>query len=234
MTSNYAPSPVALPPVGKPTLLNYHHDINPELSLGMRAAKSMMAAALEEATAFNIRRAMVDETMTEAANLAAVGKLADKIADKTLVAYERASNELANSTAQAETALASAVDIRPSANAEELRAVLRAMPLAKRQQAVIASFKAHDRELIGALVDQNPLLHGVDTKVIAALADTYKQQAAPKEFASLSEHRKAQRHLDRARPSLLGWMADMHKGTRNFAERKKSYDAVIATFGFEG
>lgn len=233
MTPNYAPSPVALSPVGMPTLLNYHHDINPDLSAGMRAAKSMMAAALGEATAFNTRRGMVDETMTEAANLAAVGKLADKIAEKVLVAYDKASNELANSTAQAETALASAVDIRPAPNAGEIRSVLRSMTVPKRQQTIISSFKARDRELIGAVVGQNALLHGVDTKLIAVMVENYKQDVAPHEFASLAEHRKAQRHLERARSSLLGWMADMHKGTRNFAQRKASYDALISSFGYE-
>lgn len=232
MSTHFAASPTALAPVDLPGALNYHHDIDPAKSTGLKAAKAMMESALADAVAFNERRAMVDETITAAANLAVVGALADKLADKTLKAFGKADADLSEATAVAEQNLALATGLKAPDNAGELRSVLRSMSSADRQRAVIQAFKAHDRDVIGAVVGQNALLHGIDTSLVGELFEIFQREAAPAEFANVAEHRKAQDYLTRARPSLLGWMRRMHQGTGSHATRKAAFDAIMVSYGF--
>jgi len=102
LSPKFAAAPVALTPTELPAKANYHIDINPEVSSGLRAAKDFMSSTLEKAKGFNERRGMVDERITQGANEHQVALLADKLVHETTVGYEKTRSALAASTANVE------------------------------------------------------------------------------------------------------------------------------------
>lgn len=233
MATTFATSPAALSPVELPGKLNYHHDINPELSSGMKAAKDFMSGTLEKAEGFNVRRGMVDDRITHGANEHQIVLLADKLSEAASVGYERVKGELAASTANVEARLEAKVALTPTTNAGEIRSVFRAMKPAERSAALAAAFEAGDKEILAAVVSAPAFIHGCDPAQVAALRESYNRKVAYIEHLELEEHRKATRYLADCLAPLGGWKARLYRGTKDHAKKHAEQKAVLASYGIE-
>jgi len=233
MATQFATSPAALAPVELPGKLNYHHDINAALSSGMKAAKDFMSGTLEKAEGFNFRRGMVDDRITHGANEHQIVLLADKLSEAATVGYERVKGELAASTANVEARLEAKVALTPTANAGEIRSVLRTMKPAERSAALAAAFEAGDKEVLAAVVSAPAFIHGCDPAQVAALREAYNRKIAYIEHRELEEHRKATRYLSDCMAPLGDWQARLYRGTKDHAKKYAQQKAIMASYGIE-
>jgi len=231
--ANFAANPVALAPVELPGKLNYHLDINAELSSGMKAAKTFMSTTLEKANGYNIRRGMVDERTTRGMNEHQIVLLADELSEETTIGYERVKGELAASTASVEARLNAKVALTPTVNAGEIRSVFRAMKPAERSAAIAAAFEAGDKEILAAVVSAPAFIHGCDPAQVAALRESYSRKVAYIEHLELEEHRKATRYFSDCLAPLGKWKANLYRGTKNHAAKFAESKAVLASYGIE-
>jgi hypothetical protein len=233
MATNFATSPAALAPIELPGRVNYHMAMNPELSSGIKSAKEFLSGTLEKANGYNERRGMVDERITRGMNEHQIVSLADKISDETTAGYEKAKRELAASTANVEARLELKVALTPTANAAEIRSVMRAMKPAQRSAALAAAFEAGDKEILGAIVSSPAFIHGCDPEQVATLREAYNRKVAYVEHSELDEHRKATRYLEDSFPALGSWMARLYRGTKNHAAKFAQNKAILSTYGIE-
>lgn len=232
MPNQFAQSAQALNIIQPPGILNYGHDIDPTVSPGVRAVQSFMLGTLAAAEAFNERRRSVDETITYGANLAAIDKIADKIATDTVEGLSKARAALASSTQSAEAALEAAIGIRSSPNAAEVRSVLRGLSTSERSKVVRKAFSDGDHEVIGAIVGQSALLHGCDAEQVAGFFEAFKARTASAEYVEVQAHRKAARYLEACRGPILQWLPHLHEGTEAYAKRKQQFDMIASSYGF--
>ncbi|MBD8552637.1 hypothetical protein [Sphingomonas sp. CFBP 8764] len=232
-TANFATSPVALAPIELPGKVNYHMAMNPELSSGIKAAKDFLSGTLEKANGFNKRRGMVDERITRGMNEHQIVLLADKIGEETTIGYEKAKSALATSTANVEARLELRVALTPTANAAEIRSVMRAMKPAERSAALAAAFEAGDKEILGAVVSSPAFIHGCDPEQVTTLREVYNRKVAYVEHSELDEHRKATRYLEDSFPALGSWKARLYRGTKNHAAKFAENKAIMASYGID-
>jgi hypothetical protein len=228
---NFASSPVSLGPVDPPGMGNYHHDINPDISPGTKSDKQFMENTMLRAGDYNKRRGMIDDRITRGTNEYEITKLADKLCDDFSVGYERTKATLATYTAEAEAKVNAKTALSPTANASEIRSVLRAMPAAERSSAAVAAFKAGDKETIAAIVSAPAIIHGLDQQQVDALHEAFKRTEADAEYRVLDEHRKATKHLENFFPGLDKWQARAYHGTKDHAKNyaEKGYYGQFPT-----
>lgn len=214
-----------------PGAMNYHLDIDGNLSSGASAAGTAMAAILKMAEGINVARKTADATMTRAAYLARIEKAVTAFDRDASAKLNHARGAVKASLKDAEAKLANTVGIAPTANAAEIRSILRAMPADQRQAELARAFNDGNKEIVGAVVGFDPLMHGCNPESVAALYDEYQRRVAPAEYASVEAHRKYARYVENAGPSLMAFTTRALAGTGGYEKARQTTEAVLKSYG---
>ncbi len=231
ITPIHAAEAAPLGAVELPGAMNYHLDVDGNLSSGASAAGTALAAILKAAEGVNVARKSADPTVTRAAYLANVEKYVEGFSKDATAQLDHARKALAGSLKEAETKLTHTVGIAPTANAAEIRSIMRAMPAEQRQAELARAFKDGNREIIGAVVAFDPLMHGCNPETVTALVDEYQRTVAPAEYASVEAHKKYGRYLENAGPSLMAFATRALAGTGGYEQARKTTAAVLKSYG---
>ena len=216
-----------------PGAMNYHHDIDSSLSSGANAAGNALATILKMAEGINHARKAADPTITRAAYLARIEKAVGAFEREATAKLTQARKAINASLAESESKLANTVGISPTANAAEIRSILRTMPADKRQTELARAFADGNKEIIGAVVGFDQLMHGCAPESVAAQYNEYQRRIAPKEYASVEAHRKYASYLENAGPSLMAFTARALGGTAGFEKAREMTASVLKSYGIE-
>lgn len=214
-----------------PGAMNYHLDIDGSLSSGASAAGTAMAAILKMAEGINVARKTADATMTRAAYLARIEKAVANFDRDATAKLNHARTAIKASLRDAENKLANTVGITPTANAAEIRSILRAMPAEQRQAELTRAFNDGNKEIIGAVVGFDQLMHGCNPDGVAALHDEFQRRVAPAEYASVEAHKKYARYAENAGPSLMAFTTRALAGTGGYEQARQTTAAVLKSYG---
>lgn len=233
MATKFAAQAEGLDMVEAPTFLNHHAGIDDTLSAGASSAKRWMERTLQRAEGINARRTMADPAITFAANLRQVEREVEKFNGEAAEGLKHARAALATSTADAEARLKTAVGVAPTGNAAEIRSALRAMSAEDRAEAMRDAFASGDKEVLGAIVGFNKVMHGLDTETVNALFDKFRKDTAPMQYAALAEHRRYAEWIDKAELFVTQFGVRALKGTEGYAAKRKATAAVLKSYGME-
>lgn len=233
LNTSTQPPAQPLKPIAAPSMFNYHLGIQPELSSGMAEVKAFMQSGLNDCNGVSSRRTKLDSHKTYAHNLSEIADHAAKVVKRNNDGLANARKALAASTIETEKALKAKVGLQAGPTASEIRGVFRAMKTAERHAKLTEAFRRQDREIIGAIVGQNELLHGCNPELVAALYDEFSKAVAPAEYASLQEHHKVSGYLDNVGIELLSWNASIFEGTDKYADERQKAEAVLGSYGFK-
>lgn len=220
-----------LKPIGSPSMFNYHLGIDATVSSGMATVKAFMQSGLNNCNGVSSRRTVLNRRKTYDQNLSEIADHASKAVQSNSDGLANARSELAASTVNAEKALVAKVGLKEGSKASEIRSVFRAMKPAERQAKLSEASQKQDREILGAIVGQNELLHGCDPKLVSALHDDFSKTVAPAEYAALQEHHKVNGYLDNLSIELLSWNAKAFEGTQKYANERRTAEALLASYG---
>jgi hypothetical protein len=223
---SYAEPASPLPPVQPCPALNYYHDLNLDVAPGLKPMADFMADTLAAQKALSDERQKVDTRMTRDANLDRIEQSADKLNDLTGKRYVKVDAAIRYEAAQAEEELASKTHIKPSAEAGEIRGVIRGMNDADRSALVRKAFADNDTTLIAAIVGMHKVVTGIDPELLADEHDRWKARTAPAQYAAVKEYHKALGYHDATAKGLLRWYPKSKAGLPGF-EKAESASATI-------
>ena len=235
-TQTHVPEAVPLGNVELPGALNYHHDIDGNLSSGASSAGTALESILKMAEGVNIARNAADPTVTRAAYRAKIEKAVDGFNRDATAKLDNARKAVAASLKEAEIKLAHTVGITASDNAAEIRTVLRSLPADQRHAEIAKAFKNGNREIIGAVVGFDQLMHGCNPEAVTAMVDEYQRAVAPAEYSAVAAHKKYAGYVDNAGRSLMAFTTRALKGTGGYESKREATVAVLKSYGidFEG
>ena len=216
-----------------PDAMNFYLDIEGNLSSGASSAGTALEAILKMAEGVNVARNAADPTITRAAYLAKIEKAVDGFNRDATAKLDNARKAVAASLKEAETKLAHTVGITASANAAEIRSILRSMPADQRQAELARAFKDGNREIIGAVVGVDQLMHGCNPVSVAALVDEFERTIAPAEYSAVEVHKKYAGYVDNAGRSLMAFTTRALRGTGGYESKRKATVAVLESYGIE-
>ena len=233
MATKFAPQAENLDAVEAPTFLNHHAGIDENVSSGAASMKRWMERTLTRAEGINARRTMADPAITFAANLRQVEREVEKFNGEAAEGLKHARAALATSTADAEARLKMAVGVAPTGNAAEIRSALRAMSADDRAEAMRDAFASGDREVLGAIVGFNKVMHGLDPETVNALFDKFQRDAAPAEYRAVTEHRRYAEWADKSELFVTRFGVRALKGTEGYAAKRKSMAAILKSYDMD-
>lgn len=231
MATKFAREAEGLNSVEAPTFLNHHNGIDENVSGGAAAMKNWMANTLKRAEGVNARRTLVDPTITHAANLRQIEREVEKFSKEAAEGLKQARAAMRDSIASADAKLRTAVAVSPTSNAAEIRSALRGMSAKDRTAAMREAFANHDREVLGAIVDFNKVMHGCDKETVEVLFEKFKQEVAPNELANLASNRRFAEWGDKSEQFVLRFGTQALKGTEAYAATRARNAAVLASYG---
>ena len=233
ITQTHVVEAAPLGTVELPDAMNFYLDIESTLSSGASSAGTALEAILKMAEGVNVARNAADPTVTRAAYLAKIEKAVDGFHRDATAKLDNARKAVAASLKEAETKLAHTVGITASANAAEIRSVLRSLSADQRQAELARAFKNGNREIIGAVVGFDRLMHGCNSDSVAALVDEYERDVAPSEYHAVQAHKKYAGYVDNAGRSLMAFTTRALKGTGGYESNRKATFAVLKSYGIE-
>lgn len=101
----------------------------------------------------------------------------------------------------------------------------------QRQSALAEAFRDGNKEIIGAIVGFDKIMHGCNPDYVAASFDDYQRKVAPNEYATVESHKRYVGYLDRAGPNLMAFTTRALKGTGGYVKKAEVTKAVLASFG---
>jgi hypothetical protein len=132
-----------------------------------------------------------------------VNDLGEKTVTRLTKSYDRAADGIRQAIAGYEAELVQAGRLIPTAQAAELRGIIRQTPEAERYSAILEAISNGQTDVVAAVLSAPSLASGLSDKNLAALKDHHLQTTAPDLLAKRRAAQFAQSKLTTAFDSLL-------------------------------
>lgn len=124
---------------------------------------------------------------TDAAHAKKVAQASAKLRGNAERAQERMTQMQVEAINRINDGINTRARLTPTADAAEIRTVLRSMPSGERMKAVNKAVKSGDAATLAAIAEGSELTTGLDNQMKTRFLDSYRQSQAPELFAELEE-----------------------------------------------
>lgn len=170
---------------------------------GLGALHTFLTEATDQLGKLNQLRTTPDPSHPEAAHVLRVNDLGDKTITRLTKSYDRAAAGIRDAIAGYESELVAAGRLMPTAQAAELRGIIRTLPEAERYSAILKAISNGQTDVVAAVLSAPSLASGLTDTNLTALKDHHLRKTCPDLLAKRRAAQFAQSRLTQALDSLL-------------------------------
>ncbi len=174
-----------------------------DVPAGLHAFEQWLDESRQTIERVNQVRGQADPSLTEAGHVLACADAGENAVKRISKGYDSTRLALEQAAKSYEAQINQAVKLTPTQHAAEVRAVVRALPAAKRFTTIITAMEQGDTATLAAVLDAPGITSGLTDEQRDNLREMWVKKAAPRESLHLDAVRKAQRRLMVAFDSLL-------------------------------